>query len=476
MVAPSCSSATARARPSAPNRLPTRFQPTRSAARGVCAVALPQQPAPPRHGAGGAGALTTWCCRRTASPSARVKPAVCEAVAHRARSRHQGEPARIRCLATWRRRATAREPMVIRRWRSSARVSRIMARWSAAGYRAKSSRPRSAIRAVRPVLRQLRSQPRRAQLVHRRLLHRLRGQGLPLELLRSRPHLRLRGSIASRPSMVASPCPDRRCPQTPTSSPPSCGSSHRTRTDGATSPSRTRCICGTRQPAPVFRTARTANSSARWSAIDVTALNRGKPATLRRVTDGRRRGRQAGTRGTSTTCTSARSTCGRRTRSPRRACEAARRSSVRTDPLITIDHPGRALGDLADGPLARGIPSHVADLEAGKGDRLPALSILHLPNDHTVGITPWAAGRRSSMADNDYAPAASWRRCRTARAGRTRPSGGRRRCAGRPDHVDAHRSVAFVISAYNRRGALVHEMHNTVSLIRTMELSLGPRR
>ena len=43
-----------------------------------------------------------------------------------------------------------------------------------------------------------------------------------------------------------------------------------------------------------------------------------------------------------------------------------------------------------------------------------------------------------------------------------------------PDHVDAHRSVAFVISAYNRRGALVHEMHNTVSLIRTMELLLGP--
>nr|MBA3322964.1 hypothetical protein [Pyrinomonadaceae bacterium] len=42
-----------------------------------------------------------------------------------------------------------------------------------------------------------------------------------------------------------------------------------------------------------------------------------------------------------------------------------------------------------------------------------------------------------------------------------------------PDHVDAHRSVALVISAYNRPGALVHEFHNTVSLIRTMELLLG---
>jgi hypothetical protein len=42
-----------------------------------------------------------------------------------------------------------------------------------------------------------------------------------------------------------------------------------------------------------------------------------------------------------------------------------------------------------------------------------------------------------------------------------------------PDHVDCHRSVALVISAYNRAGALVHEFHSTVSLIRTMGLLLG---
>jgi len=42
-----------------------------------------------------------------------------------------------------------------------------------------------------------------------------------------------------------------------------------------------------------------------------------------------------------------------------------------------------------------------------------------------------------------------------------------------PDHVDAHRSVALLISAYNRPGALIHEFHNTVSLIRTIELLLG---
>ena len=32
---------------------------------------------------------------------------------------------------------------------------------------------------------------------------------------------------------------------------------------------------------------------------------------------------------------------------------------------------------------------------------------------------------------------------------------------------------ALVISAYNRPGALIHEFHSTVSLIRTFELCLG---
>jgi hypothetical protein len=42
-----------------------------------------------------------------------------------------------------------------------------------------------------------------------------------------------------------------------------------------------------------------------------------------------------------------------------------------------------------------------------------------------------------------------------------------------PDHVDTHRSPVLLISAYNTPGRLVHEIHNTVSLIRTLELLLG---
>ena len=42
-----------------------------------------------------------------------------------------------------------------------------------------------------------------------------------------------------------------------------------------------------------------------------------------------------------------------------------------------------------------------------------------------------------------------------------------------PDHVDSHRSVALVISAYNKPAALIHKFHSTVSMIRTIELLLG---
>jgi hypothetical protein len=41
-----------------------------------------------------------------------------------------------------------------------------------------------------------------------------------------------------------------------------------------------------------------------------------------------------------------------------------------------------------------------------------------------------------------------------------------------PDHVDSHRSVMFVISAYNRAG-LVHRFVNTTDVMATMEEILG---
>jgi len=42
-----------------------------------------------------------------------------------------------------------------------------------------------------------------------------------------------------------------------------------------------------------------------------------------------------------------------------------------------------------------------------------------------------------------------------------------------PDHVDAHRSVAFVLSPYARRGAVDSTLYTTSGMLRTMELILG---
>jgi hypothetical protein len=42
-----------------------------------------------------------------------------------------------------------------------------------------------------------------------------------------------------------------------------------------------------------------------------------------------------------------------------------------------------------------------------------------------------------------------------------------------PDHVDAHRSPALVISPYVKRGAVDSTMYSTVGMLRTMELILG---
>jgi hypothetical protein len=42
-----------------------------------------------------------------------------------------------------------------------------------------------------------------------------------------------------------------------------------------------------------------------------------------------------------------------------------------------------------------------------------------------------------------------------------------------PDHVDAHRSIAFVASPYAKRGVVDSTMYTTSGMLRTMELILG---
>jgi YVTN family beta-propeller protein len=42
-----------------------------------------------------------------------------------------------------------------------------------------------------------------------------------------------------------------------------------------------------------------------------------------------------------------------------------------------------------------------------------------------------------------------------------------------PDHVDAHRSIGFVVGPYVKQGSVVHERYSTVNIVRTIEDVLG---
>lgn len=105
---------------------------------------------------------------------------------------------------------------------------------------------------------------------------------------------------------------------------------------------------------------------------------------------------------------------------------------------------------------------------------LPQLSTLRFGNDHTSGAavgkpTPYAA-----IADNDLAvgrfvehlsKSKVWNESVVFILEDDAQNG--------PDHVDAHRSIAFVAGGMVKRGFVDHTMYSTSGMLRTMELILG---
>ncbi len=107
---------------------------------------------------------------------------------------------------------------------------------------------------------------------------------------------------------------------------------------------------------------------------------------------------------------------------------------------------------------------------------LPRLQILRLPNDHTAGTSAGKPTPTAYLADNDLA------------LGRVVEAISRSRfwsetaifvveddAQNGPDHVDAHRTIAYVISPHVRRGTVDSSLYSTSSMLRTMELILGMR-
>ena len=116
--------------------------------------------------------------------------------------------------------------------------------------------------------------------------------------------------------------------------------------------------------------------------------------------------------------------------------------------------------------------------ERGQGrDTMPQFIKLRLPNDHTAGTTPGMPTPKASVADNDLAVGRAveaiahspyWEDTAFFILEDDAQDGA--------DHVDAHRSVALVVSKYSPRLAqpLVDStFYTTVSVVRTMEELLG---
>jgi hypothetical protein len=105
---------------------------------------------------------------------------------------------------------------------------------------------------------------------------------------------------------------------------------------------------------------------------------------------------------------------------------------------------------------------------------MPRLQIVRLPNDHTHGATPGWRTPTAYMGQNDLAlgqiiEAVShtkfWPQTAIFVVEDDAQNG--------PDHVDAHRTTAYVISPYARGRGVDSTMYSTSSMLRTIELILG---
>jgi DNA-binding beta-propeller fold protein YncE len=126
----------------------------------------------------------------------------------------------------------------------------------------------------------------------------------------------------------------------------------------------------------------------------------------------------------------------------------------------------------------RHLKQWIADRERGD-DTMPNFIMLRLSNDHTAGTRPGGPTPRSSVADNDLAVG------RAVEAVSHSPYWDDTAffileddAQNGADHVDAHRSIAFVISKYAPHGPhgapfVDSRFYSTVSVIRTMESLLG---
>jgi YVTN family beta-propeller protein len=105
---------------------------------------------------------------------------------------------------------------------------------------------------------------------------------------------------------------------------------------------------------------------------------------------------------------------------------------------------------------------------------MPAFTLMLIPCDHTVGMTPGYPTPRAMVADNDLAlgriveaisKSQFWKDTAIFVIEDDSQDG--------LDHVDGRRTVGFVISPYVKRKSVDSTFYNNNSMLRTMELILG---
>jgi hypothetical protein len=108
------------------------------------------------------------------------------------------------------------------------------------------------------------------------------------------------------------------------------------------------------------------------------------------------------------------------------------------------------------------------------GKSVPAFMTVRFNHDHTEGLRTGNFTPQADVADNDYAvgqlvdtisKSPIWQHTAIFVIEDDAQDG--------PDHVDAHRSTAYVISPYIKQGFVDHTFYNTDSILKTMESLLG---
>jgi hypothetical protein len=141
------------------------------------------------------------------------------------------------------------------------------------------------------------------------------------------------------------------------------------------------------------------------------------------------------------------------------------------DRVLVREYPGWTQ-EVPDVVKAQVVLAHLADWE--RRGAMPDLVMIVLPSDHTVGTSPGWCTPRACVADNDaalgmlvdgFSHSSFWKDMAILVVEDDAQNG--------VDHVDGHRTTAFVASPFAKRGAVDHSFYNQPSMVRTIELMLG---